>query len=230
MLCLAVGLAFVAARAASAGQPADQSFTANFDDPAQLDLFSFTPQVQSYWRIAPDPVHAERGGVLQLLRAAQSEPGKVRRPVTTAMVKGQRWSDFTLTVDLKCTTEVATRGRDLVIVLCYRDPFNLYYVHLSNEQTGAHNVIMKVHDAAPEGRRTIHRDQAPGLLIDREYHRVQVDYRGATGEITVYVDDMWRPHLTATDTQFAGGLVGLGSFNDTGFFDNLRIIGTGVRE
>jgi hypothetical protein len=182
--------------------PVPVTFTANFDTESQLALFSFTPQLDTYWRIAPDPTHPERGKVLQLLRNGQVEPGKVRRPTTVALVKDDRWSDLELTVDLKCTTEVTNKGRDLVIVFCYQDPYHFYYAHLSNEQAGVHNVIMKVHGPLEDSRHTIHREKTEGLLTDLEYHRVKVTYDNKTGEIRVYVDNMYAPHLTAIDTEF----------------------------
>ena len=223
LLAVAVPCTVLPAAQAEAGQV----FVADFDDQSQLNLFSFTPRIEAYWRIAPDRAHPERGQVLQLLRAAETEQDKVRRPGALAMIEGMPWRDFTLTVELKCTAGVALRGRDLVVVFCYQDPFHFYYVHLSNEQAGAHNVIMKVHDPSPAGRRTIHREHTEGLLTDLEYHRVKVTYDSVSGEIRVYVDDLARPHLTATDGQFRGGTLGIGSFNDTGYFDNLRVMGTG---
>ena len=44
-----------------------------------------------------------------------------------------------------------------------------------------------------------------------------------TGEIRAYLDDMTEPILTARDRTLGHGLVGVGSFDDTGAFDDLEL-------
>jgi hypothetical protein len=44
----------------------------------------------------------------------------------------------------------------------------------------------------------------------------------------VYFDDMQKPAMTATDTTFVSGQVGVGSFDDTGNFDDLFLFGRKV--
>jgi hypothetical protein len=45
------------------------------------------------------------------------------------------------------------------------------------------------------------------------------------GEIRAYLDDMTAPILTARDRTFVHGWVGIGSFDDTGRFDDLELRG-----
>jgi hypothetical protein len=52
--------------------------------------------------------------------------------------------------------------------------------------------------------------------------------RVETGEITVYFDNMDEPVMRAVDKTFVSGLVGVGTFDDTGRFDDLRIYGERV--
>jgi hypothetical protein len=46
---------------------------------------------------------------------------------------------------------------------------------------------------------------------------------GETGEIKAYLDDMQTPILTAQDKTLGHGLVGVGSFDDTGSFDDIQL-------
>ncbi len=43
------------------------------------------------------------------------------------------------------------------------------------------------------------------------------------GTIEVYFDDMKTPVMTATDKTFAWGRVGLGTFDDTGDWDDVKL-------
>jgi hypothetical protein len=63
-------------------------------------------------------------------------------------------------------------------------------------------------------------------LTDMRFHDFKVSYNAETGEIKAYLDDMKTPILTATDRTFEHGLVGVGSFDDTGSFDDIELWGT----
>jgi hypothetical protein len=64
-------------------------------------------------------------------------------------------------------------------------------------------------------------------LTDREWHAFKVVCDAETGEIRAYLDDMTEPILTARDRTLGRGLVGVGSFDDTGAFDDLKLRGAG---
>ena len=70
---------------------------------------------------------------------------------------------------------------------------------------------------------------APPAVTDAEWHDVRVDYTAATGGIEVYVDGASEPLMTATDTTFAGGRVGFGSFDNFGRVRHFRAVGTAVQ-
>ena len=46
-----------------------------------------------------------------------------------------------------------------------------------------------------------------------------------SGKIDVFFDDMETPVMTAVDKTFTWGQVGIGSFDDTGNFDNVLVYG-----
>ena len=45
------------------------------------------------------------------------------------------------------------------------------------------------------------------------------------GSIEVFFDDMDEPTMTAVDHNFKSGRIGVGSFDDTGQFDDIRLLG-----
>ena len=62
-------------------------------------------------------------------------------------------------------------------------------------------------------------------LTDTQFHTFKVSYDSKTYKISAYMDDMAEPILTATDSTLTHGLVGLGSFDDTGCVDNVKLWG-----
>ncbi|REJ91281.1 MAG: hypothetical protein DWQ34_15100, partial [Planctomycetota bacterium] len=67
-----------------------------------------------------------------------------------------------------------------------------------------------------------------GTPWDDEWHHVRITRNVETGDIAVYFDDMDEPAMTATDKMFTWGEVGVGSFDDTGNFDNIVLHGNTV--
>ena len=59
---------------------------------------------------------------------------------------------------------------------------------------------------------------------DAQWHTVKISRRVASGSIRVFWDDM-DSVMTATDRTFGWGQIGLGSFDDTGFWDDVRLYG-----
>jgi len=62
-------------------------------------------------------------------------------------------------------------------------------------------------------------------MRDLGWHAFKVVYEARSGDIRAYVDDMEKPALTARDRTLNHGLVGVGAFDDTGCFDDLRLRG-----
>jgi hypothetical protein len=67
-----------------------------------------------------------------------------------------------------------------------------------------------------------------GTDWDDKWHDVKIERRVADVTIYVYFDDMKKPVMTAKNKTFTWGRIGLGSFDDTADFDDLRLYGTKV--
>jgi hypothetical protein len=161
-----------------------------------------------------------------VLKTAGKPGGPIRRPARLAILKGPDLGSLTLRARVRCDRDAAVKGRDVLLVFGYRSPSRFYYVHLSNEVTYPHNGIFVVNDADRQ-RLSEMKGEAP--LTDREWHDVRLVRDVARGSVEVYFDGSRAPVLTARDTTFASGRVGVGSFDDTAAFRDIVVEGEPAR-
>lgn len=177
------------------------------------------PKNLDHWRVV------KHGGSLVYELAAPGEQGKVRAPTSWSVIAGCDVTSFVFTGRLKCYAEASNPHRDLCIFFLYQDPTHFYYVHFSASSDEAHNIIGLVNGSdrvkvnhEPAGKSVFR-------LLDSNWHTFKVTCDDSSGKIQAFLDDMENPILTAVDTTFHHGLVGVGSFDDTGCFDDLILRG-----
>jgi len=129
--------------------------------------------------------------------------------------------DFRLEVEARATARLYDH-RDLCIIFGYQDPAHYYYVHFGQKTDDRANQIFIVNGA---DRRKISDSTTPGTPWDDQWHRLRIVRRTSDGRVEVYFDEMTQPAMTARDSTFGVGRVGLGSFDDTGQWDNFRLWG-----
>ena len=183
-----------------------------FDDGASR----WQPTDPDAWKIASGP----HGNVLSQFRQSEYRPPH-RSPLNISLLRGVNVGDFTLEVDLLST--IRDYGhRDMCLFFGYQDPAHFYYVHLGKRADDHANQIFIVNGAP---RTKISTRSTPGTDWDDHWHHVKIKRRVAEGTIEVYFDDMEDPVMTADDKTFAWGQIGLGSFDDTGQWDNVKLSG-----
>jgi hypothetical protein len=101
----------------------------------------------------------------------------------------------------------------------------MYYVHFGKKTDDHANQIFIVNNA---DRKKISTETTPGTNWDDEWHHARIVRKLESGTIDVYFDDMEKPVMRAEDKTFTWGQVGIGSFDDTGNFDNLLVYGKKV--
>jgi hypothetical protein len=180
------------------------------------DGWDFTDK--SAWRISR--LDDEHKRVLDQFRESKYQPS-VRSPLNIALVRGHDLADFVL--DLK----VRSTGRDyghryLCLFFGYQEPSHFYYVHLGKQADNAANSIFRV-DGKP--RLSIAEKRTQGTPWTDGWHHVRIVRTVKDGLIQVFFDDMKAPAMTAHDKTFTHGRLGVGSFDDTGMFDEVRIWG-----
>jgi len=157
--------------------------------------------------------------VLSLTKQSDFKP-KVRSPFNLAWLTTKDFKSFTLTVDARLTKFDKTNN-DLCIAFAKQDESRFYYAHLGVRADDVHDQIHLVDHA---DRRAVTATRGTGIpWKPGTWHKLKLTHDTATGNITVFFDDMVKPVLTATDKTLDHGLIGLGSFDDTGEFKNLEI-------
>ncbi len=170
--------------------------------------------VASDWKVE------QEGGqeVLHLASPRGPLPGP-RRPINFAL------SDTRYTDSVTVEAEVMPLGKSLMIVFAYRDEAHFDYAHLSTDTAAkqpVHNGIFHVYGGE---RVRISAEAGPAAFASngRWYH-VKLTHDAKSGNVSVTVDGHAVPALEAVDRSLAGGRVGLGSFDETVKFKNVKIV------
>ena len=145
-----------------------------------------------------------------------------RSPTNVALLKDVTVGDLELTAKVR-STHPDYGHRDAVVVFGYQDPAHFYYVHLGKQADDHANQIFIVNGAA---RLKISLTSTTGTNWDDNWHTVRVAHQPADGTIEIFYDDLTKPVMTAKDKTFAGGQIGVGTFDDTSDWDDVFVRGT----
>jgi len=188
-------------------------FQADFED-GSLDAWS--PTDAQAWRIE----EGNGGKVLSQFKQSDYKPA-VRSPFNMNLIKDVVVGSFVLDLKMHSTTKDYGH-RDLCLFFGYQDPAHFYYVHIANQSDPHANSIFIV-DGEP--RVSIAETRTEGTKWDEGWHNVCMVRDIEKGTIQVFFDDMVTPIMTATNDKFKEGKVGVGSFDDTGQFDYIKLKG-----
>jgi hypothetical protein len=145
----------------------------------------------------------------------------VRSPFNRAVFADLVVGDFVLDVKLQSTARDYPH-RSLCLFFGYQDPAHMYYVHFGQKTDDHANQVFIVND---EPRKKISTKTTEGTPWDNAWHRARIVRKVDSGQIDVYFDDLEKPVMTAVDKTFTWGQVGIGSFDDTGRFDDVLVYG-----
>jgi hypothetical protein len=174
------------------------------------------PTDANAWKI----VETKSGKVYSQFQQSKFNPPH-RSPFNFSLLKGVSVGDFVLDVKLQSTVKDYAH-RDMCLIFGYQDSAHFYYVHFGKKTDDHANQIFIVNGAP---RTKISTKTTPGTNWDDEWHRVRIVRRIEDGAIEVYFDDLTTPVMTATDKRFSWGRVGIGSFDDTGNWDDVTLRG-----
>ncbi|HVX65951.1 MAG: hypothetical protein ACM336_16760 [Acidobacteriota bacterium] len=155
--------------------------------------------------------------VLRLLKAREPLPGP-RRPIQFAVAETPAYRRLTIEAD------AMPLGEGLMVVFAYRDAAHFNYAHLATNtgvQFPVHNGIMHVYGG--ERVRISPESGPPAFTASGRWHHVKLEHDAATGAVSVTVDGRANPALSAVDRSLGAGKIGLGSFDETGAFKNVKI-------
>lgn len=182
---------------------------------------AWEPTDATAWKVT----HQGDNHVYSLTKKRSDFNPPVRSPYNRSLRKDVVVGDFVLDVRLQSTIPDYNH-RDLCLFFGYQDDAHLHYVHLGKRADPHANQIFIVND---KPRTKISITTTKGTDWDDEWHHARIVRDIAKGTIAVYFDDMQNPVMTANDKTFTWGRVGIGSFDDTGNFDHVRLYGTVVQ-
>ena len=172
------------------------------------------------WKV----IDTKKGKAYSQFKQSKYKPPH-RSPLNFALVKGLQLQDFVLEADVQSTARDYGH-RDMCLFFGYQDADHFYYAHLAKKADDHANQIFIVNGA---DRKKISTKTTPGTPWNDGWHHVKLVRTVRDGAVAVYFDDMKTPVMTATDRKFTGGLVGVGSFDDTGDWANVKVYGTTIR-
>lgn len=158
------------------------------------------------------------GKVLSLTKRSNYEP-PVRSPHNMARITGLDERDFLIEARVRYTGRDYGHA-DLCFFLNYQDPAHFYYIHIAEKADPHANSIFLVNN---EPRVSIARERNDGTDWTDEFHTVWIHRCSEGGVIRVYFDDPTEPIMVTEDTTHNGGAIGIGSFDDTGDFDYVKV-------
>ena len=111
----------------------------------------------------------------------------------------------------------------MIVVFNYVDTLHFYYTHLSVDRGGAQPVHNGIFIVNGEPRKRIAGIAADPALPDRDWHHVRIARNAQAGSIEVFMDHASAPLFSTVDRTFTCGLVGIGSFDETGDFADVGL-------
>lgn len=192
----------------------------DFSKADSLNDFSFTDKNAWRW------TEVDGQNAMELYAQSKYEP-PYYSPFNIALIAGKKFGDFDIELDLMQTGK-EYHHRDMCIFLGFEDLAHFYYVHIATAaDEHAHSVFL-VNDAE---RISICDKRTKGVdWGDKEWKKVRIERRVMEGTIKVFFDDMEKPVMTTTDKTFGKGMIGVGSFDDTGAVKLIKVMGAEMEE
>jgi hypothetical protein len=187
-----------------------------FQDDFRKGADHWQPTDAAAWKV----IDADKGKAYSQFRQSKYKPPH-RSPLNFALVKDLVVGDVVLEARARSTTKDYPH-RDMCPFFGYQDAAHFYYVHLGKKTDDHANQIFIVNGAA---RKKISTKTSDGTPWTDDWHHLKVVRRVADGGIEVYFDDMKTPVMTAADKTFLWGQVGVGSFDDTGDWTDVKVYG-----
>jgi hypothetical protein len=192
-----------------------------FSDNFEKGADRWEPTDADAWKI----VSIKQGKAYSQFRQSKYNPPH-RSPFNFSLVKDLSVGDVILEAKVQSTVKDYPH-RDVCLFFGYQDPAHFYYVHLGKKTDDHANQIFIVNG---EPRKKISTKTTEGTNWDDEWHHVKIVRHVGNGTIEVYFDDMKKPVMTAKDKTFLWGRVGVGSFDDTANWRDVRVHGTRVEK
>lgn len=189
------------------------------DDFSAAETSKWDPSDPKAWRLVQQ---GENQVFNQFAQSKVETP--VRSPFNRCVLKDVLVGSFVLDLKFQSTARDYPH-RSLCLFFGYQDPAHMYYTHFGQKTDDHANQIFIVNN---EPRKKISTKTTEGTPWDNAWHHARIVRDVDSGKIEVFFDDMETPAMTAVDKTFTWGQVGIGSFDDTGNFDDVKVYGVKV--
>ncbi len=173
------------------------------------DRDNYTELNPSRWSVEED------GGDLRyFLRTSDYDALPGSRMGEYALVNDRTYSDFTMSVSAKSAEDFDTNAKaDICLVFGWQNDNNYLYLMLNSDES--ENMLFRVVDGVREEL-----GSAAGTSIEADtYHQIELTREG--NQVAVRLDGTER--MVVDDPMPVGGAVGIGSFNDSVYFDDIEV-------
>lgn len=178
---------------------------------------NWSANIPENWRDGSD----EQGNFYELI---QNGPlGTPRRPTSISILKPYNVGNFELQVIAKSNKDTTIKARDICLFFGYQDSIRFYYAHFSAISENIHNIIAIVNKADRFKINTEPVGTTKALLKDYKYHTLKIKRTVDNGTIEASIDG--KLIMTAVDSTFLDGKIGIGSFDDVATFKSVKLWG-----
>jgi hypothetical protein len=193
------------------GTRADPSFYIDAFDDGDADGWS--PLTPSRWQVGN-----ESGSLRYFINTTNYEPPNSARLGELSVLSSKSWDDFVFECHAKSADAVVyNENADLCLVFGYQDFDSYYYVNF-NTAPGL-TQLFRTHNGVNTALATYNQSTFPAG--DVAYHALRIERTGT--QIRAFFDGI--QVLAAIDSFFGAGQIGIGSYNDSGYFDNVAVTG-----
>ncbi|MBN2011983.1 T9SS type A sorting domain-containing protein [candidate division KSB1 bacterium] len=184
-------------------QNAQLAFSDNFDDE---NATGWLPLTESAWSVK----HIAGSNYAYYLDRTKYGNGEY------SLIQNYLFADFTMTAKIKSDEDLnANEFADIVVIFGYLDKFNCYWLNLSSG--AGENKLYRIIN----GTTSVIASYNGVTIKDNEFKQVQVKRQGQN--LKIWYDNT--QIINVNDNTFPTGRIGLGSYNDAAFFDNVNITG-----
>lgn len=213
MRCFVACLLLAAPVLATAGEP---KLPLIFKDDFTKGAEHWLPTDSAAWKV----VKTDAGHAYNQFKMSSFKP-PFRSPHNISLVKDIKVTDFVFEAKVHSTGKDGDH-RDMCLFFGYQDPSHFYYVHMAKKTDERANQIFIVDGA---DRKKVSTKTTPGTPWDDKWHQVKLVHEASKGDIALYFDDMKTPIMKAHDHTFTWGQVGIGSFDDSGLWTDIKLHG-----
>ncbi|NLN93857.1 MAG: hypothetical protein GX130_11195 [Candidatus Hydrogenedens sp.] len=197
-------------------------FENDFSTAETLENFQFTDS--STWRLD----QRLDTSCLNLFKGVGNYKPPVRSPFSFALLNDIQVQDFILEMDVESSDLRGGNHRDACFIFGFTEADSFYYAHVAAAaDPHSHNIF--VVDKEPRVKFASY--NSPGISWGTKVrNRIRLERSLSEGRIAVYFNDMTTPVLEGEDKRFTWGHVGIGSFDNSCCFYEMKLYAPDFKE